>query len=404
MSQSPLYGRATALELTQPQSRPEKPVLLVTNYRLDNQHSMLRFATLLADGLRSQGVEVTVTQPTALLARLLPSWQRLQKGMRMADKFLLFPLLLRIAARRFHGQTGGLVHLMDQGNGVYVPALRHLPLLVTCHDFIAVKESLGLLRHPGMGSPRNSLYQKRNLSGLRQASWFACDSTATREDCVSLLDAEPSHCELIPAPLDPFFAVPAGKRPAGFPDHYLLSMGNAGWYKNRPGTLRIYAEMRTLGCELPLVVMGGPLSPEEAALADSLGVTKHLMPCYHPDDSTVRAAYAHAEALLFPSLEEGFGWPIIEAQAQGCLVVTTNRAPMTETGGSPALYVDPAQPQESAHSIMTYLERGARTADLVALRRAHAMSFSMDSFAASYRRLYQRVVGAQASLESHSSR
>ena len=101
MSQSPLYGRATALELTQPQSRPEKPVLLVTNYRLDNQHSMLRFATLLADGLRSQGVEVTVTQPTALLARLLPSWQRLQKGMRMADKFLLFPLLLRIAARRF---------------------------------------------------------------------------------------------------------------------------------------------------------------------------------------------------------------------------------------------------------------------------------------------------------------
>lgn len=367
-------------------------VLLVTNYRPDGQHSMLRFAALLAEGLRNQGLAVTTIEPPRLLARLLPSWQRLQRALRLVDKFLLFPVLLRLTASRFHRQTGGLVHLLDQGNGVYVPTLRQVPLLVTCHDFIAVKESLGMLRHPGVAFSRPSRYQARNLQGLKLGRWFACDSHATRADCVLLLGAEPSRCEMINAPLDPFFAAPAGERPAGFPARYLLSMGNAGWYKNRPGTLRIYAALRALGCGLPLVIMGGPLSAEESALAQSLGVTGHLVPCYGPDDTLVRAAYAHAEALLFPSWEEGFGWPIIEAQAQGCLVVTTNRPPMTEVGGATALYVDPTQPEQAARSLLEQLETGSRTTELAALRRAHAMSFSQEAFAEGYRRLYQRVL------------
>jgi glycosyltransferase involved in cell wall biosynthesis len=44
--------------------------------------------------------------------------------------------------------------------------------------------------------------------------------------------------------------------------------------------------------------------------------------------------------LLFPSLDEGFGWPIAEAMASGSLVITTNRAPMNEVGGTAAFYID----------------------------------------------------------------
>ena len=56
-------------------------------------------------------------------------------------------------------------------------------------------------------------------------------------------------------------------------------------------------------------------------------------------NEALAALYSGAELLLFPSLEEGFGWPIIEAQASGCRVVTTGKAPMTEVGGNAAFYL-----------------------------------------------------------------
>jgi glycosyltransferase involved in cell wall biosynthesis len=54
----------------------------------------------------------------------------------------------------------------------------------------------------------------------------------------------------------------------------------------------------------------------------------------------LEALYSYADIFLFPSLEEGFGWPIIEAQACGCRVVTTNLAPMNEIGGPSAIYLE----------------------------------------------------------------
>jgi len=55
--------------------------------------------------------------------------------------------------------------------------------------------------------------------------------------------------------------------------------------------------------------------------------------------------------LLFPSLYEGFGWPIVEAQSCGCMVVTSNREPMQEVAGGAAILVDPEQPEEAAAGI-----------------------------------------------------
>jgi glycosyltransferase involved in cell wall biosynthesis len=54
---------------------------------------------------------------------------------------------------------------------------------------------------------------------------------------------------------------------------------------------------------------------------------------------TLQAAYSYAKLLLFPSFAEGFGWPLIEAQACGCPVLTTKEAPMTEVAGETAFYI-----------------------------------------------------------------
>ncbi|MDT9189897.1 MAG: glycosyltransferase, partial [Limnospira sp. PMC 894.15] len=73
------------------------------------------------------------------------------------------------------------------------------------------------------------------------------------------------------------------------------------------------------------------------------------------DNEDLRALYSAAIALLFPSLQEGFGWPIIEAQACGCPVFTSHIPPMTEVGGDVAIYIDPKNPQESATKILDSL-------------------------------------------------
>jgi glycosyltransferase involved in cell wall biosynthesis len=60
---------------------------------------------------------------------------------------------------------------------------------------------------------------------------------------------------------------------------------------------------------------------------------------YGLDSPTLQAAYCSARAFLFPSLAEGFGWPIVEAQACGCPVITTDEPPMNEIGGPVARYL-----------------------------------------------------------------
>ena len=61
-------------------------------------------------------------------------------------------------------------------------------------------------------------------------------------------------------------------------------------------------------------------------------------------------------AFIFPSLCEGFGWPIIEAQACNALVFTSNREPMTEVGGDAAIYIDPEAPDQAASIITATLD------------------------------------------------
>ena len=87
-------------------------------------------------------------------------------------------------------------------------------------------------------------------------------------------------------------------------------------------------------------------------MATALGILPRVKEIVSPSSALLRALYSKASALLFTSLVEGFGWPIIEAQACGCPVITSNREPMKSIGGKDAaLLVDPDRPAEAAKTI-----------------------------------------------------
>jgi glycosyltransferase involved in cell wall biosynthesis len=106
----------------------------------------------------------------------------------------------------------------------------------------------------------------------------------------------------------------------------------------------------------------------------------------------LRALYSTAECLVFPSLAEGFGWPIAEAQACGCRVVTTGRAPMTEVGGEPALYVNPEDIESAAARIAGLLaESSERRSERMRSGLAHARRFCTQGMIDKYLAIYQEL-------------
>jgi glycosyltransferase involved in cell wall biosynthesis len=113
------------------------------------------------------------------------------------------------------------------------------------------------------------------------------------------------------------------------------------------------------------------------------------------DNEDLRALYSAADALLFPSLAEGFGWPIAEAQACGCPVVTSARAPMNDVGGKAAIYIDPRDSATAARTLRDLLwESGADKAARKQKSLANAARFSADRMIDRYIEEYARVAAA----------
>ncbi|MCR2830696.1 glycosyltransferase family 4 protein [Acidithiobacillus ferrooxidans] len=329
-------------------------VLIVGNYPLSYQQSMHRYAELLVHALEMAGVDVRLIRPTPLFGRLKHGNGGISKWLGYIDCFLLFPPLLRWRARHFD-----VVHIADQGNGMYTLMLGNKPSVVTCHDMLAIRSALGEV-------PENPLrftgrfLQRWILRGLKRAAHVVCDSEQTQRDWLRIGSPAEGGTSVVPIALNyPYHPMDQAERKVrldrlgvgGAP--YVLHVGSNNWYKNHPGLARIFDALVQHGTfgTFQLVIAGKAL---EAAVANWLQAQGHgarLIQTGPVDNEDLRALYSGAALLLFPSLQEGFGWPIVEAQACGCLVATTNRAPMTEVGGQGAIYFDVSDAQGAATTI-----------------------------------------------------
>jgi glycosyltransferase involved in cell wall biosynthesis len=98
-------------------------------------------------------------------------------------------------------------------------------------------------------------------------------------------------------------------------------------------------------------------------------------------DEELAWLYGHATALVFPSLYEGFGIPVVEAQRLGCPVVTLDTAPMREVGGDAVVLCDPAHPEQVVDAVRRLLEEPGLRAETIEAGRRNAERFSWDASA-----------------------
>jgi glycosyltransferase involved in cell wall biosynthesis len=373
-------------------------VLLIGNYLPDQQQSMLRFNEMMLQGLRESGVKAEMIRPPAVFGRIGALGATAAKWLGYIDKFILF----RWRLWRELAEQPAVVHICDHSNAPYALAVNNFPVIITCHDMLAVRGGLGE-ETDCPASYTGRILQRWILRGLGRADIIACDSRATGRDAqrlvapkgkkpqITIIEVGLNHPynrlpdEIVDARLKPISYLHLATR-------FIVHVGSNLRRKNREGVLRIFAKCAdTLDAQM--VFVGERLTDALRDQAQQLKIADRVIDLASTTNEVLEALYNRAYALLYPSRFEGFGWPIIEAQACGCPVVCSSAGPMADVAGAGALLRDPNDEDGFAADLLQLADPAERKR-WSARALENAKRFSAARMISEYRQLYRSLAPA----------
>ncbi len=342
-------------------------IIFLTHPNFLGHQSMPRFAKMLTEGMEKRAHRVETWSPKATFYNL-PFPKALKKWLGYLDQYMVFPSQV---SKKLKGTKKDMLFVLtDHALGPWVPLVVHLPHVIHCHDFLAQQSALGLIpENPTSWTGKQ--YQAYIRRGYTKGKNFISVSKKTQQDLHTFIDPATIESTVVYNGLNKSFKVKdvvearmeiSQKTGLNLAKGYLLHIGGNQWYKNRVGVIEIYDAWRELSkSSLPLLLIGE--SPDEK-LNYRINQSNYKSSIYsfsNIEDSSINAAYSGASIFLFPSLAEGFGWPIAEAMACGCPVITTNKAPMTEVAGN-AGFLTAKQPTDSIN-IKIWAQNAAKTVE-----------------------------------------
>jgi glycosyltransferase involved in cell wall biosynthesis len=258
------------------------------------------------------------------------------------------------------------------------------PLVVTMHDLAWVHE-------PAHFTARGVRFFERGLElALADADLVLCSSQATLRDCEAVGFAR-DRLRLVPLGVQVRSVSDADVRRArrryGLERPYALWTGTVEPRKNLAGLLRAFD---SVDADADLV-LAGPRGWNEDLEALVAGAERVRTLGFVPGDH-LGALYAGARLFCFPSLLEGFGFPVLEAMAHGTPVVTSRGTSTEELAGDAAVLVDPRDPASIAAGLQRVLADDDLARRLAKAGRARAATFSWERCAQFVRRAYEEAV------------
>jgi glycosyltransferase involved in cell wall biosynthesis len=243
------------------------------------------------------------------------------------------------------------------------PARTRVPTVLTVHD-------LAILHAPEAFPPWHRLYGRAGLARvLRAADAIVAVSEFTRLETIDLAGVSPDRIRVVPNGVDAAFA-PDGSRAEG---EYVLAVATLEPRKNLD---RAVDAAREAGIELRVVGARGWGGVDVDGWMGEI------------PDTELAALYRGARCVVYPSLYEGFGLPVLEAMACGTPVVTSRHTAMEEVAGGAAVLVDPLDAAAIAEGIRAAI---ARRDELVPLGLERARSFTWQRAADAVAELWREL-------------
>jgi glycosyltransferase involved in cell wall biosynthesis len=274
--------------------------------------------------------------------------------------------------------------------GIVMPPVTR-PVVLTAHD-------LAYLDYPELFTRQGLRFFHRALDlALREASLVLCSSLATLDRCRAA-GFEDGRLRHVPLGVRSARALPddvARVRAAyALPDRFVLWTGTVEPRKNLAGLVGAYALVDT---DAHLVLVGPrgwneDIEQRLAALAPETRERIHLLGWVPGED--LEAVYAAATLLCFPSLLEGFGFPVVEAMAQGTPVITSTGTSTEELAAGTGIIVDPSDIDAIAEAMGRVLDDDALAARMGSAGLERAAEYTWEATAALVRDAYAAAISA----------
>jgi glycosyltransferase involved in cell wall biosynthesis len=262
-----------------------------------------------------------------------------------------------------------------------IPPLRKAPGVLTIHDLV-------FYHSPELAIPSAVRHYRRRIKFYSdRADIIIGDSLATVNDISRYLGIPREKTRVIYPGAIPLATVSDRerneiKKEMRLPEKYILFVGCIEPRKNLARAFRAY-ERTGLWKDIPLVLAGprGWRFNELKTAWDNLTAKNQIFWLDYVGEKELAVLYENAFFLIFPSLFEGFGLPILEAMSAGCPVLTSNCSSMPEAAGDAALYVDPLDTESIADGMLKLAGDGSLRESLISAGYKRAKLFTWEKTA-----------------------
>lgn len=375
-------------------------IVFIGNYTPDKQESMQRFSELLYSGFKRSGADATIWRPTVIVGHLFKDTAKgVAKWFGYIDKWILFPLILKWRLLRDKKLRGPETHfhICDHSNAPYLKFLPPNNTAITCHDVLAIRGALGYKDAYCSATRTGKILQMWILENLSSAKTLVATSRLTLKQLEALAgEKSPKgkdwriihlgfNADFRPMPKTERDVI---LRSIGLdPDvPFILHVGSSQERKNRKMLIDMTVALggRWKG---KIVYAGQAIDGELKSHAISSGVSDRLVSVVNPDHRTLVALYSACYVYVWPSFSEGFGWPLIEAQACGAPVISSNFEPMPEVSNYTAVHADPTKPEEFAQAFLKLTDEKVRE-EVIRKGLQNSASFSPEKMINAYLALH----------------
>ena len=354
--------------------------------------SMDVYANGLVKGLRARRPdwEIVELQPRRTLSTANPWRAGLQK---YYQRYWQYP-------QSVCQQQVDLFHVVDHSDGhlAYWLSKTNKPTVVTCHDLINFLQPENIQEQAKLAFLSTALW-KYAVKGLRQADQIVTVSAHTAKDVNELLGIDPVNLTPIPNGVDPAFrplpadVIASARVRYGIAEDQvcLLHVGSNHPRKNVLAVLKALRQLRNQRMKICLIKAGAAFSQAQTDFVTENNLLANIIHVSQPTKASLIELYNVADALLSPSLYEGFGITLLEAMACDTPVITSNVTSLPEVVGSAGIMVGPRSVEEIVQAVLQLNEEGYRQ-QLISRGRERVKAFTWENTAEQVAQVYEKLL------------